>query len=127
MASITYTATRELVSSSPQLIITDLVKCGRVQRSEGREHTALGGYTESVLFRIDSEWHITAKAFAPDQLPYWREFAASCGNGELFTLDLSDIAGGSSGPFGARLKRNSYKESRYEHFWFQASFIAVEA
>ncbi|MBN8431803.1 hypothetical protein JF535_13175 [Microbulbifer salipaludis] len=127
MAEISYTATRELVSGSPEQIITDLVKCDRTHRSEGKDHTALSGFTESVFYRIENEWQITSLPFDPDQLPYWREFAASCANGEYFTLDISDIAGGASAPLTCQLKRNSFKESRYEHFWFQVSFTAVEA
>ena len=127
MAEISYVATRELVSGSPQLIVTDLVRCDRNQQSEGKEHKAISGFTESVLYRIENEWQITSLPFDPAELPYWREFAASCANGEYFSLDISDIAGGPAAPLTCQLKRNSYKETRYEHFWFQVSFTAVEA
>ncbi|MFS1524757.1 hypothetical protein ACL7TT_11675 [Microbulbifer sp. 2304DJ12-6] len=126
MAEIRYTATREHVSGSPELITTNLMHCERECRTEGKEHIALSGYTESTLYRIDTEWKITTAPFDPDQLPYWREFGASCANGETFELDISDITGGHSTPFFCRLKRNSYKENRHEHFWFQIALIAVE-
>lgn len=127
MADISYTATREIVSGSPEVITTHLVQCEPKQKAEGKEHKALSGYTESVLHHLENEWHITSLPFDPEELPYWREFSSSCANGEAFTLDISDIPGGRDAPFSCRLKRNSFKLKRYEHLWFQAFFIAVEA
>ena len=127
MADISYTPTRELVPASPGLITCNLKSLERGTRSVGKTHTALSGTSESVLQRIEVEWSISVQPFDSSALLYWREFEASCANGEEFTLDLSDITGGPTVPFVAKLKRDSFKESRHEHFWFHVSFTAVEA
>lgn len=127
MADISYTSTRELVGGSPGLIEFNLVKCDRNARSVGKTHVSLSGVTESVLHRRDIEWSITVLPFEPVQLPFWREFEASCANGEEFILDLTGTTGMPATPFVCTLKRDSFGDSRYEHFWYQVSFIAVEA
>lgn len=126
MPSITYTPTRELVSGSTGVLNFQLTKCDRTQKSIGKEHTSLSGYTESVLYRIENEWNLTVAPFDNSELPYWREFAASCANGESFELDLTGVPGGFSGVKNFRLKRNSYKESRVLVTDFSVSFTAVE-
>ncbi|WP_444958215.1 hypothetical protein [Microbulbifer sp. ZKSA002] len=125
MPSINYTPTRDLVDSSPGSISFAVTKCDRTSKPVGKEHAALSGNTESILYRRDIEWQLTVSPFSEEQLQYWREFEASCTNGETFELDTSDIPGGKASSV-FRLKRNSFHEMRYGACEFYVSFTAIE-
>lgn len=126
MADFSYTPTRELVDGSPGLITSHLTACDRKKKTVGQTHTALSGASESVLQRIETEWSIASRPFDVVDLEYWREFGASCANGEEFIADLSDISGAPVAPFVGRLKRDSFQDSRYESLWFQVKFTIIE-
>ncbi|MFA0813364.1 hypothetical protein [Microbulbifer epialgicus] len=125
MPNIKYTATRELVDGSTGSISFSVTRCTRVPKSTGKEHTALSGNTESVLYRRDIEWQISTSPFFENQLQLWREFEASCANGETFELDTSDIPGGRDTTV-CRLKRNGFREMRQGAFEFYVTFTAIE-
>ncbi|WP_444941253.1 hypothetical protein ACJJI3_01540 [Microbulbifer sp. ZKSA004] len=126
MPNVNYTPTRDLVGGSLGSITFSVTRCDRAPKSVGKEHTSLSGNTESVLFRRDIEWQITISPFSDEQLQYWREFEASCTNGEIFELDTSDIPGGKANS-SFRLKRNSFRERRHGPLDHYVSFTAIEA
>ncbi|MCO1337135.1 hypothetical protein MO867_22690, partial [Microbulbifer sp. OS29] len=101
-------------------------KCNRTPKPVGKEHVALSGNTESVLYRREIEWQISVSPFSEQQLQYWREFEASCTNGEAYELDTSDLPGGQAITV-CRLKRSSFREMRYGAYEFYVSFTAIEA
>ncbi|WP_444946450.1 hypothetical protein ACJJIP_06505 [Microbulbifer sp. VTAC004] len=125
MPSISYTPTRELVDGSSGSLSFTATRCNRTPKSTGKEHTALSGNTESVLYRRDIEWQISVSPFFENQLQLWREFEASCANGEAFELDTSDIPGGRETAV-CRLKRNGFREMRQGAFEFYVTFTAIE-
>jgi len=111
VANIVYTPTREIVGGGGS-ITTEIEQWDRIDKWHGTEHVSLDGTTVSTLHRLETSYQVTCEPQDASQIAYFREFAASCANGETFTLDAQGIPDAPAGAITYRLKKNSYKEAR---------------
>jgi len=111
MATITYTPSREVVGGGGS-IVCDVEQWDRSSKPVGKEFTSLNGTTVHTLDRIETEINISCEPQDASGIAYFREFAASCANGETFTINANGVPGAPTVTTTYRLKRGSYKESR---------------
>lgn len=124
---IEYTATRELVGSGDAEIEVAVSNINRMMQVEGSESVSISGESrESQLDRLEFRWPIVTVPVHIDNLPRWREFAASVANGETFTFDAHGTEASADNPITASMIRGSFKESRIGGPYVQFSFEVLE-
>ena len=91
MPSVTYTASRSLISghSSGLSYSIDLRIAARTPRTkrEGREHKSLSGNKEYFLHRLEKFFSLQSAMLTQAELDQYIEFLDSVAGGESFTFD----------------------------------------
>ena len=124
---IDYTATRETVGSGLDELDFDAEQIDRAAMEETTESVSMSGVGREVLFdRLEHKWAIKTVPITADDLPRWREFAASVVAGELFTIDLFGTKATPVDPISASYVKGSYKEDRFSKLYITFSFEVLE-
>ncbi|MFI2810137.1 hypothetical protein [Microbulbifer sp. JSM ZJ756] len=127
---IEFTPTR-LVADAGDGVLAGKLKSyqGGEPQPEGRQHMALGGNTETTLFRLVREYKCQTVPMRLDgpTLKKWHAFAASVAAGEFFTFDGLGTAASPDDPRQVQLKFGSFKQpQRKAGRIFVFSFTIVE-
>lgn len=124
---IEFTPTR-LVTGGAGKLAGDLQQYDENLDPEGKQHTALSGFTEDVVFRLErtASCRTAPLQLSDAALAEWREFGASCAFGEFFTFDALGSEAAPDNPQLVQLKRGSFKEKRLPGRLFEFTFTTVQ-
>lgn len=111
---IAFTPTRLVADAGDGLLDADLQAINPQDKPAGKAHTALGGNTEGVLYRIEEQLAVTTTParLTTAQVKKWRAFAASVAAAESFTFDPYGTAASPDDPQAVRLQMGSFREQR---------------
>lgn len=128
MASITYTATREIASghAANSLYAFDigLETQDRSSKHTRTRHKSIGGQTETWLQSIDTFFDVKVEPveISDARLGYMREFLASVADGSQFLIDFDGTVAAAVNPQSFELESDNYKESRLGPRYIQMAF-----
>jgi hypothetical protein len=118
MTSITYTATRGLISGhsvgtpySFDLGCQQIDPSGAVTKES---QTSLSGRRESLRFYRESLYDVTSRPLAGNALLQLREFLKSCEADEPFTWDAYGTIGTPDDPVTATIEGGQFSEQRFQ-------------
>ena len=124
---IDYTATRETVGSGLDELDFDAEQINRSAVEITTESVSMSGAGREVLLdRLEHKWAVTTVPITVDDLPRWREFAASVVAGSLFTIDLFGSKATPDDPISVSYIKSSYKENRFSKLYITFSFEVIE-
>lgn len=113
MISISYTATRRIpAAGAGGTLLAAVESFDYVPKSYGVTHVSLNRTYVNTFHAREESYRVTVEPQDTDEIEYFREFEASCCNGETFTVDASGIPGAPDVIMTCILKNNSYKEKR---------------
>ena len=117
-----------LITGGDGKLHADLQQYDSNDKPEGKEHTALSGFREATVYRLEREavCRTVPLQLTDGELAAWREFGASCAFGEYFTFDALGSEAAPDDPQTVQLKFKSFKEQRLPGRFFVFSFTTVQ-
>lgn len=125
---IAFNPTRLVADAGDGLLSGDLQAINPNDKPEGKAHTALGGNTEGVLYRIERQLAVTTTParLTSAEVKKWRAFAASVAAAEAFTFDPDGTGANPVDPQTVRLAFGSFKEQRQPGGIYVFQFTTVQ-